>query len=77
MIRATSCCPNFLFKELLEELGLIAIGKFVMRNKEHICSLQPYEQGMMLHYTLHYYQYVRDIGEVVPAKQPEIRVREK
>lgn len=25
--------PYFLFKELLEELGLIAIGKFVMRNK--------------------------------------------
>jgi len=34
-------------------MGLIAIGKFVMKNKEHICALQPYEQGMLL-YTLHY-----------------------
>jgi len=66
----------FLFKTLLEEMGLIAIGKFVMKNKEHICALQPYEQGMLL-YTLHYHQYVRDIGEVIPAKQPEIGTKEK
>ena len=68
--------PYFLFKGLLEEMGLIAIGKFVMKNKEHLCALQPYEQGMLL-YILHYHQYVRDIGEVVPAKQPEIGAKEK
>lgn len=66
----------FLFRELMEEMGLIAIGKFVMKNKEYICALQPYREGMIL-YTLHYHQYVRDIADVVPAKQPEISTKER
>lgn len=66
----------FLFKELMEEMELIAIGKFVMKNREHIGALQPYGEGMLL-YTLHYHQYVRDIAEVVPAKVPELSARER
>jgi Ku protein len=66
----------FLFKELLDEMGITAIGKFVMRNKEYICALQPFEEGMLL-CTLHYHQYIRDIGEIVMGERPEIGVDEK
>ncbi|RJS68457.1 Ku protein, partial [Methanophagales archaeon] len=66
----------FLFKELLDEMGITAIGKFVMRNKEYICALQPFEEGMLL-CTLHYHQYIRDIGEIGMGERPEIGVDEK
>ena len=66
----------FLLKELLDEMGIIAIGKFVMRNKEYICALQPFREGMLLS-TLHYHQYVRDIGEIVMGERPEIGAEEK
>ncbi len=66
----------FLFRDLLDEMGIAAISKFVMRNKEYICALQPFEDGMLL-CILHYHQYIRDIGEIVVGERPEIGVDEK
>lgn len=48
------------------------IGKFVMRNKEHVCAIQAYQQGLLL-VTLHYADEINDINELVlePEKPGE------
>ncbi len=67
----------FLFRELLDEMGVAAIGKFVMRNKEYMCAIQPFGEGLLLS-ILHYHQYIRDIGEVMAGvERPEIGADER
>jgi Ku protein len=53
----------FLFKDLLDEMEVIAIGKFVMRDREYLCALQPFDEGMLLS-TLYYHQDIRNMGEI-------------
>lgn len=57
----------FLFKEVLQITGKIAIGKFVLRSKEYVCSIKAYKEGLLLS-TLNYAYEIRDIGEVVELK---------
>lgn len=40
------------------------IGRFVMRNKEHVCAIQAYQQGLLL-ITMHYAEEINNINELV------------
>lgn len=42
-----------LFAQALQELDKAAVGKFIMHDKEHVCALQSYENGILLS-TLNY-----------------------
>lgn len=42
-----------LFTLVMKELGLSAIGTFVMRDKEYVCAIKGYQEGLLLS-TLHY-----------------------
>ncbi len=57
----------FLFKKALEVSGKVAIGTFVMRDKQYACVINPYEKIMLLS-TLNYSYEIRDINEVPYAK---------
>ena len=60
----------FLFKKALEDSGRVAIGTFVMRDKEYACVINPYSDSMLLT-TLNYSYEIRDIKEVPNLKAPK------
>lgn len=53
----------YLFQAALEKSGKVAIGKFVMRDKQYICVINPYENTMLLT-TLNYAYEIRPLKEV-------------
>lgn len=52
-----------LFKKALQDSGKVAIGTFVMRDKEYACMINPYGNAMLLS-TLNYSYEIRDVNEV-------------
>lgn len=52
-----------LFREALEKSGKAGVGSFVLRNKEHLCVLRPYENVVVLN-TIRYAEEVRDTKEL-------------
>jgi len=66
----------FLFQEILSLTGKVAVGKFVMRDREHICMIYPYRKGMVLT-TLNYVHEVRNIEKLENLKsRPRLTKRE-
>jgi len=53
----------FLFKEILHRSARTALGRFVMRQKEYVCSIKAYRGGLLLT-TLNYSYEIRDIKKV-------------
>jgi DNA end-binding protein Ku len=53
----------FLFREVLHQTAKSAIGRFVMKEKEHVCAIEAYRQGMLLT-TLNYAYEIRDILQI-------------
>ena len=64
-----------LFVKSLENLKKVAIGKFVMRDKEHICMLQPYNNYLLLT-TLHYMYEIKGIKDLAFTKKVKIDAKE-
>jgi DNA end-binding protein Ku len=58
----------FLFREVLRQTAKTAIGRFVMREKEHVCAIEAYKQGLLLT-TLNYDYEIRDIVQVDGLKE--------
>lgn len=52
-----------LFKKALQESRKVAIGTFVMRDKEYACMINPFGDAMLLS-TLNYSYEIRDVQEV-------------
>lgn len=62
-----------LLLKALEETETVGIAEFVLRNREHICALKPYEGALLLN-QMRYHDEIRD----VPAEAaPKERLREK
>ena len=53
----------FLFKEILQTTARTALGRFVMREKEYVCMIKGYKEGMLLS-TLNYAYEIRDVKNV-------------
>ena len=53
----------------------VLIGRIVMRNKEHLVSIRPYQDGLLLS-MLHFSEDVRDIHEVVFIKNKQVDKKE-
>lgn len=60
----------FLFKKALERSGKVAIGTLVMRDKEYICVINPYQETLLLT-TLNYAYEIRALHEVPYLKAPK------
>jgi len=65
-----------LLAEAMEELGVVAIAKISMRNREHLVCLRPY-QGVMLLHTLYYADELRSVEEVRPKLKVELSEKER
>ncbi|RLE38846.1 Ku protein [Candidatus Woesearchaeota archaeon] len=59
----------FLFKEVLQDTAKVAIGRFIMREKEYICAIESYINGLLLT-TLNYAYEIRDIKKIEELKNP-------
>lgn len=58
----------YLFQEALKKSQKVAIGMFVMREKQYLCVINPYENTMLLT-TLNYAYEIRTLKEVPYLKE--------
>jgi DNA end-binding protein Ku len=66
-----------LLKEVLMDKGLTAICKIVIRDREALAALDPFEKTMLLS-TLYWPDEIRALGELdLPEEEPEIKPAEK
>src|SRR5512143_2066535 len=66
-----------LLKEVLQDKGLTAICKIVIRDREALAALDPFENTMLLS-TLYWPDEIRALGELdIPDEEPEIKPAEK
>ncbi|OQA35929.1 MAG: putative DNA repair protein YkoV [Candidatus Dependentiae bacterium ADurb.Bin331] len=70
-----------LFTQALINLNKVAIGKFVMRDKEYVCALKPYQDYLLL-ITLHYAYEVKNVANLqtktkIKLEPKEIRLAEE
>ncbi len=61
----------YLFKEVLKTSDRIAIGRFVMREKEYVCTIRSYQSGLLLT-TLNYKYEIRDINDIKELKDAPV-----
>jgi len=67
----------FLLKELMEEMKKVAVGKVVIKDKEYLAIVQPFEKGMVLS-ILHYGEEINSIDELENLdEKPEISEKER
>ena len=66
-----------LLKEVLQDKGLTAICKFVIRDREVLAAMDPFENTMLLS-TLYWPDEIRALDELdLPDEEPEIKPAEK
>ena len=59
----------FLLKQVLEDSEQVAIGRFVMREREYVAAIQSYRSGLLLA-TLSYSYEVRNIDDIETLAEP-------
>jgi DNA end-binding protein Ku len=64
-----------LFLKALESLNKVAIGRFVMRDKEYTCMIQGHDSYLLLT-TLHYSYEIRDVTDLVPSAKSKVDAKE-
>lgn len=65
-----------LFCKALQKAKLVAVGRFVMRDKEHACIIEPYDSILLLT-TLNYSYEIQDDSAIIEAaKLPKIEQKE-
>jgi len=66
--------PYRLLAQALEETGRVGIAKVVIRNKQHLACLRPYEGALVLE-TMYYADEVRDPRGLAPPELDSVEVR--
>lgn len=67
-----------LFVKILNETNKIAIGKVVLRDKEHLVALRSYQRGLIMH-QLKYLDEIKPMDELEPtpnSQQPNVEDKE-
>ncbi|HEX2977843.1 MAG TPA: Ku protein [Candidatus Babeliales bacterium] len=65
----------FLFGLALQETDRVAIGQFVMRDKEYVCAIQPHG-NILLATTLNYDYEIKELKETATLKIPKFEKAE-
>ena len=61
-----------LLREALKKIGKAGISSFVLRNKEHLCILRPYEKNAIVLNRLRFQEEVRDPADLsLPKEKPK------
>lgn len=61
-----------LMRDALKKSGKAGIGSFVLRNKEHLCVIKPYENILML-CTMRFAQEIRKTSELKIPKKTKVK----
>jgi len=64
-----------LLTEALKETDSIGIAEFMLRNREHVCAIMPYQQLLMLN-QMRYQQEVKEIPDVAIAEKTSVSEKE-
>ena len=56
--------PFYLLKQALESSGRVAIAQVSIRQKETLCCLRPFEEGIMME-TMHYPDEIKGMNELI------------
>lgn len=60
--------PYILLRSALSKTGMVGLGSYVLRNREHLCIIRVYQNIIALS-RIYYEQEIRDPGELnIPAK---------
>jgi DNA end-binding protein Ku len=68
-----------LLREILSQTGKVAIGRVVMRNKEYVVVLRPYQKALLM-VTLHYHDEIvspeelENLKKVVVVREQELKM---
>lgn len=65
----------FLFSSAMADMNKIAIGQFVMRDKEYVVAIRPYKNILLLT-TLNYAYEVKKLARIDELKKPKIDTKE-
>ncbi|HLF65232.1 MAG TPA: Ku protein [Saprospiraceae bacterium] len=60
-----------LLMQTLKSVGKLAIGRVVLRDREHVVMISPYESGMMM-YKLRYPDEIRDVNTIPQLAESKI-----
>jgi DNA end-binding protein Ku len=66
--------PYYLLKRALEDTGRVAVAKVALRQKEHLCLVRPYQDGLSME-TMFYADEIRGTGGAGVARGRHHRVR--
>ena len=67
----------YLLKDVLQDKGLTAICKVVIKDREALAAIDPFAKTMLLT-TLHWPDEIRALGELdLPAEEPEVKSAER
>lgn len=64
-----------LLMKALEETGAVGVAEFMLRNREHICTIKPYD-GVLLLNQLRYHEEIRETPEVEAVGKERVREKE-
>jgi len=65
-----------LLRKAMEDAGKVAIGRVVIRTKQYLAAIRPYERGLALE-TMYYPDEVVDIGSIDTVPERAARVGER
>lgn len=66
----------FLFKQVMEQCAKAALGRFVLHEKEYVCAIESYKEGLLLT-TLNYAHEIRNIMQIdFLADAPSLKAQE-
>ena len=64
-----------LLLKALEEAGSVGLAEFMLRNREHVCAIRPYN-GLLLLNQMRYHEEIREVPEVAEGKKEKISPKE-
>jgi DNA end-binding protein Ku len=68
--------PYILLRRALSKTGMVGLGSYVLRNREHLCIIRVYQNIIALS-RIYYEQEIRDPEELnIPAKNAKINAEE-
>lgn len=61
----------YLFRDVLASTAKVAVGKFVMRDREHLCMIEAYKNGLLMT-TLLYAEEIRPAAKIFPKEKVKV-----
>lgn len=65
----------FLFAKALDNLGTVAIGQMVLRDKKYVCAIRPYKNILLLT-TMNYAYEIKELPKIKELPTPKLAPKE-